>query len=58
MFLTRRDLSLETQGIWVSSFDWISYSKVYVVLVCENPYDLIIWVRVVIVTCVCFGKFS
>ena len=42
MFLTRRDLSLETQGIWVPSFDWISYVEVYVNVVCEHSYDLII----------------
>ena len=34
------DLSLETQGIWVPSFNCISYVNVYVVLVCGHPYDL------------------
>ena len=39
MFLTRRDLSFVTQGIWVPCFAWISCEDVYVVLGCEHPYD-------------------
>ena len=30
----------DTQGIWVPSFDWVSYVDVHVVLVCEHFHDL------------------
>ena len=40
MCLTRRNLSLETQGVWVPSFDWVSYVDVYVFLVCVHSWTM------------------
>ena len=40
MLFTRRDLSLENTGYMGFIFDWISCANVYLVLVCEHPYEL------------------
>ena len=49
----------KTRGIWVSSIDWISCADVCEVVVCANILMVRKFcVRVIVVTCVCFGWFS